>query len=144
LRIRSGLFALVFAVACSESLAPLTGDIYVLGSIAGVSLPAPYTASPSVNGRIIADTMAFASDGRGTRRTRYEGANGPSDVHSEEATFTYTKTGDHVEVWFACPPNADCIAGPHLTGTLINATWTVETAVAFRVPMIFFRLFPPD
>ena len=145
MRIGSGLFALVLAVACSESTAPaLTGDVYVLGSIAGVSLPAPYTASPSANGRIIADTMAFRADGTGTRRTRYEGANGESDVHSQEANFTYTKTGDQVEVWFACPPNADCIPGPHFTGTLTNATWTVETAVGFRVPMVFNRLFPPD
>ena len=145
MRIRSILLALVVGVACSESTAPaLTGDIYILGSIAGVSLPAPYTASPSATGRILADTMAFRADGAGTRRTVYEGATGASDVHGQETNFSFTKTGDYVEVWFACPPNADCIPGPHFTGTLTNSTWTVETAVGFRVPMVFNRLFPPD
>ena len=144
MRIRALVVGLVIAAGCSNGVEPLRGDLYVLLSISGVAVPAPYTATPSVNGRIIADTLAFDDKGGGTRRTLYEGAGGASDLHRSEDRFTYTRAGDHVEIFIACPPNADCIPGPHLVGTFSNVGLTIETSALSRVPLVFSRIMPLD
>jgi hypothetical protein len=143
MRIRS-IIVLLLGAGCTGGTEPLRGDIYVLQSIAGVAVPAPYTKTPSANGRIIADTLAFDIETFGTRRTVYEGANGPADVHSEEIRFSYLRTGDSVSINFVCPPNADCMPGPHLVGTFTATGLTIDTSALTRVPLVFARIMPLD
>lgn len=132
--------ALLLVAGCSNGTEPLKGDVYVLSSIAGVAVPAPYTKTPSANGLIIADTLAFDDEGFGTRRTYYEGANGPTDRHSSETRFSYVRNGDAVSITFVCPPNADCIPGPHLVGTFTFTSLTIDTSISTRVPLVFSRI----
>jgi hypothetical protein len=134
------LISLLLAAGCSSGTEPLRGEVYVLLSIDGVSVPAPYTKTPSSNGRIIADTLAFDIETRGIRRTLYEGAGGASDRHESEERFSYLRTGDAVSITFACPPNADCVPGPHLVGKFAGTSLTIDTSMLTRVPMVFARV----
>ena len=136
---------IVLAAGCgSVTDPPLTGDIYVLDSIEGVALPAPYSPNRDAMQRIIADTLALATDGSGTRRTAYEGGPDPTRPRREETAFSYTRSGDHIEIAFACPPTARCIPAPHLAGTITTTGITITTSVVLRYPLVFHRLFPPD
>ena len=139
------LVALLIVSACdNDPLAPLSGDQYVLRSIAGVSLPAPYAPNPDHNERIVADTLAFQSNGSGMRRTVYEGNPDPAARRLEESTFNWIGQGDRVEITFTCPPDALCIQGPHLAGTRSNSEIVITESAISRHPLVFARRFPPD
>lgn len=113
----------------------MRGDIYVLESISGRPIPAPYSFNPDFNDRIHADTMAFASGGVGERRTQYDSYQGT--LRLDLVRFTYTRTGDRVEINFECPPGAVCIAPPHLAGTISTTGLTITESKITRLPMIF-------
>jgi hypothetical protein len=142
----AGLLALV---ACSNSTGPLNGDVYVLESIAGVKLPAPYFAGPNDNYRVVADTIAIGSSralnpaGKGERRTVYETVN-PFERRGSNMAFDYIIANDKITITFPCPPNADCIAGPHLSGTIGDGSIVITQSVGTRQPLVFRRLFPLD
>ena len=133
--------ALIALIACDggPTQPPLHGEIYVLESIAGVSLPAPYAPNPEFSERIVADTFAFVDGESGIRRTKYEG---DAEVLDEE--FSYSTSGESISITFGCPINALCIAGPHLTGTRTNASIIITHSVVTRQPLALRRLFPPD
>ena len=137
------LVTCVLLAGCRSTLGPLTGDVYVLESISGVPLPAPYAQNPDFNGRIIADTIAFISATTGERRTRLE-VGSAGETRLERADFTYACEGDRVAISYPCPSNASCIAPPHLVGTLTSASFVVTTSKISRQPLVFRRLFPPD
>jgi hypothetical protein len=138
MKLRTLLIGLTLAVGCNR-LDPLRVDHYMLNSIAGVSLPAPYTPS-SASSKVAFDELAFYEDGTGTRQTLYEGSSGAAATQS----FSFTRVGNHVEVTFACPPGADCMAAPHLVGTFSSTGLTIETAVGALVPLVYTRVMPID
>jgi hypothetical protein len=136
--------SLVITGCDDDPLAPLTGDQYLLQSIAGVELPAPYAPNLEHVERIIADTMAFQANGEGVRRTVYEGNPDPANRRTEESAFVYVTQDDRVEVTFACPQGAACIGGPHLVGTRSVSQLVITESVVSRSPLVFVRLYPPD
>lgn len=142
MRAALSILILTAAVAgCGNGVAPLTGDIYILQSIAGVPLPAPYVNAPD-GSKIVADSIALDGNGRGTRRTTYDG---PSINSRQFTDLTYVQSGNHVDIYFPCPPNADCIPGPHLSGTITSASLTIDQSTVYSLkPLIYARLYPPD
>lgn len=135
--------AVVLALACRSNTEPLTGRIYILTSIAGQVLPAPYASNPDFNGLAIADTLALRDGGRGERRFVHEGDTPGSRV-SERAELTWSQSGSQVTITLDCPPGAMCIAGPHLVGTIGNGTLTITESLVTRQPLVYSYLYPPD
>jgi hypothetical protein len=131
------LFGMLLLAACHAPLAPLTGDVYVLRSIAGVPVPAPYPQNPANVDNIITDTIAFLSANIGERRTVYGSRSGV-----ERTKFTYTRNDSRVEIWFPCPANADCVAGPHIVGNLSSSDFVGDITRTSRGPLVYTRLIP--
>ena len=144
MKLRAMLAAVSLLAGCRESLAPLQGDIYVLESIAGDPLPAPYAANQVSAHRILADTVALAANGTGVRRTTYDddGVDGGSYLRSEE--FTWVEAGGRVSVTYRCPPNAGCVPAPHLSGPRTNTALTFDQSAISMQPLVYRRMFPPD
>ena len=136
---KRALLGMLVVFGCSSSVAPLTGDVYVLRSIAGVSVPAPFAQNPAVSQRILADTIAFVTETSGERRTVYEGR---ADI--ERLSFTYTRVGSRVEINFRCNDTGSCIAGPHIVGDLTSSDFVSSVTKITRGPLIYARLYPLD
>ena len=135
------LALLAGTLSCSDALAPpLEGDLYSLQSIAGVSLPARFAQLGPEGENIVADTLALRPDGTGTRRTRYEYPR--LEPQSTQSSFTYTRSGDRIEIRFPCPDL--CTDGPDLSGTITSAGISIDQSDYLRTPLVYVRLFPPD
>jgi hypothetical protein len=146
MKLRALFVLLPLLGACKEALAPLQGELYVLESIGGDPLPAAYAVNQVSDHRILADTVAFAANGTGVRRTTYDddAVNGGSYVRDTE--FTWAEAGGRVNVSYRCPNDvlADCLPAPHLSGPRTNAALTFDQSAVSRAPLVYRRLFPPD
>jgi hypothetical protein len=135
---------LSFAVflLCSCNLDPdVAGERYVLRSIAGIALPAPYAQNPQHNARILADTLILREDGTGEWRALIEQSlNGPTNTARIEVTFT--QDGDDIAVSFVCPDLASCVAPPHYVGEALSGGDRIEfrTSRVTRAPLIYARI----
>lgn len=137
------LLALVAIAGCENGVGPrLQGEVYSLESIAGISLPAPYAENPAFTQRIIWDSIAFGANGKGQRRTRYEGDPDPAKTYTVDVAFSFTKAGDRIEIVFECPDGALCIAGPHLAGTISEIRMTITESRISRQPLVYGRFLP--
>jgi hypothetical protein len=142
-RLLTGMLLFGAAPGCADSLGPLDGDLYVLESIAGDPVPAPYVEDLGSDHRIVADSMSFAANGSGIRRTVYDEDAADGGSYTQQEEFTYTRAGNRIEIWFECADTAMCIAGPHLAGDIGDAAITFDVSVRTRKPLAFRRLFPP-
>ena len=131
-----GVAAWLLAVAAGCSDDDLMNQRrFILASIDGDPLPA--VEHENVSGRYVAlaDTIVFTSVTRGfhTRVVRVE----PSSAQPPETTrstteFTYESSSPgaegNISIFYVCPDGvlADCLAGPHLSGTLGEATLTLR------------------
>lgn len=130
---------------CGESAlqppdAPISGR-WILVSVAGDALPALTLASDSTS-RVAADTVTFRSDGSGERVSFYRAGalNAQRQDRRGRSTFRWTQTGDVVEVFLTCPPDAACIAGPHLVGYVDGDTVDVlQPGTVLRAPWRYLR-----
>jgi hypothetical protein len=130
------LTALVVALspACSgDSLAPGTlGEEYMLVSVAGDALPTELFTSESGTLLVLSQTIRFGPKGAGSITETTElvlpGAGAPAaSPVAVTSGLHWTEADGRVEVEFDCPPNAQCVAGPHLIasvdGQALRATW---------------------
>lgn len=120
---------------CRSSVEPLTGDIYILESINGSRLPAPYQPGTELVNRIHADTISLESDGTGERRTRYDSYQGTTRL--ERLTLTYTRTGNRIELALSCPGPEPCVAAPQLAGTVTSVDLTITESKITRLPLVY-------
>ena len=133
----------VLLLGCSESLSPTDiAGTYVLRRVANDPLPAVVWAENGVTIRVIAETLQFTPDSRGRLSSirELESASGPIQPDSWVTDFTFRLVDDRIEVAFPCPPNADCVAPPHLvlhkTGDWVVADYAGGT----RTPLLYARL----
>ena len=139
---KARLIALLLLVGCGkDTLAPLSGDLFVLESIAGQNLPALYEFEGGTSFRILSDTMALGANGRGERRSVYESYQGTR--RSERIAFGYTLAGTQLDISLDCPDAATCVAPPHYTGTTTTAGLTITASKIARVPWVYRRLTSP-
>jgi hypothetical protein len=129
-------------LACSDSLAP--GDVlgtYVLHNVAGDALPTVLYTTDYATIRVFADTLRFAPDGRGSINTLRESepvkGDGPTEAFRWQTGFAFKLIDDRIEVTFDCPPNADCVRGPHLVLRGIAAGLRADVALGARVPLFY-------
>ncbi len=133
---KRALFAALLIVACTSSAGPLKGELFVLQSVDGSPLPAPYAENRLIPFRVLADTIALLTSTSGERRVRVEIDNIGTTRFSREA-FDYVRNGDRMEISFRCPPNADCIRPPHLAGTVTTDAYLVDMSVVSRSPLVY-------
>lgn len=122
----------------ADKLDPLGRDFYALESIAGVPLPAPYAQNPDYNGLFVADSMAFREDGTGFSHSVYQPENSV-EKYMTDNDFNWTRDGNTIAITFVCPPGADCMAGPHLTGSVDEMTLTITESKVTRQPLVYRR-----
>lgn len=130
-----GLAVLLAAAAGCSDDDLMNHRRFILASIDGDPLPA--VEHENVSGRYVAlaDTIVFTSATRGfhTKVVRVE----PSTAQPPETTrltteFTYESPGfgpeESISISYVCRDDvlADCLAGPHLTGTLGETTLTLR------------------
>ena len=138
------LLCAAIPLACSDSLAP--GDVlgtYVLRSVAGDALPTLLYTTEFVKIRVFADTLRFTLDGRGSINTLRESepvkGDGPTEPFRWQEAFSYKIIEDRIEVAFDCPPNANCVAPPHIVLRGMSTGLRADFALGSRLPL-FYRL----
>ena len=123
----------VLASACGDSLAPgELGQEYTLVAVANDVLPTALYTTESGTLRILSQTIRFGPKGAGSITETTElvppGADAPV-AGPTQTTFGvhWDEVDDRIEIDFDCPPNANCVAGPHLIarveGHSLRATW---------------------
>jgi hypothetical protein len=146
-RICIGVLACVgtLAIGCgSPTDADLLAGTYVLRGIAGEPLPALAWETEYTAVHILADTLHLVPGGRGEVRRTVE-------VHSfvpqpsQQVSSMRSELGirlhrGRLELTHVCPPNANCVAGPHLIGQLTAEGLTFDTGDGIRVPLVYERI----
>jgi hypothetical protein len=145
--IRGGVLACIaiLAVGCGSPTDsnPLAGT-FVLRTIAGEALPALAWETEYTAIHIIADTLLIPPRGRAEERRTAE-VHSSVPHHSQKVHTTSSEIGirlaaGRLELSYVCPPNANCVAGPHLIGRLTDVGLTFETASGMRVPLVYERI----
>jgi hypothetical protein len=130
----------------------LTPDSYVLVRVAGQPMPVTIPIGDNATLEIVADTMEFGTDGRGTdifvgRLTHPNQSAG--DPVREERIFQYRVNGDVIEIDFPCGDQlagstALCVAPPHYRGSTNSIQINFDLALSFPTPLLFQRLGIPE
>lgn len=139
----------LFAVAGSLGCGSPTGSMgaastYVLRTVAGDPVPAVYSTSEHTTVRVLADTLLLLIGGAGEHRVTRHMTSPLSS--STETTVRYvielhwSRDGRRLELGYLCPPNALCVAPPHLRGELTDGGLIVSYALGARVPQLFERI----
>ena len=143
------LFA-VLTSACGDSLAPgELGQEYTLVSVDGDILPTALYTTPSGTLRVLSQSIRFGPKGAGSITETVElvppGADEPT-AGATQTTFGmhWAEVDGRVEIEFDCPPNAQCVAGPHLVASVdrqaLRATWGPH--VSGRSPLRYEEVMP--
>ena len=122
------------------------GSVYVLHSVDGNSLPAVQYVTPELTVYVVADTLRLFSNGSGEHVAilEYEGP-GPLEEPgaTERESLAFQRNGNEIALTLVCPDLADCLAGPHYTGTIgrdLRLTFTY--ALGMTVPRVYWRAAP--
>jgi hypothetical protein len=130
---------------CSDGFGPSNfAGSYVLERVGADTLPAVVYTSEDISIKVLADTLRVHGDGRGTRATVVHITTTigpqPENPSSSESGFTYRIDRGRVAVSFDCPPNANCLAPPHLVGQVLSDGLTIDYALGERVPQTYLRV----
>jgi hypothetical protein len=136
--------SVALALNCGDALGPedIAGT-YALQQVGGDHLPAVFYTTPTAIVRVLADTLRFTADRRGTSTTvteREPVAGGPvTGPLRGETSFGFRIVEGRIEVAFDCPIDADCVAPPHM---VLKRTGTgLEGVFAFaRTPLLYSRV----
>lgn len=114
---------LTAASACDSPVEP--GDLagtYALVQVNGAPLPAVTFEEPHLRIERLSDVLQLKTDGTGRQvvqlRTTHPATGKPPEVETVTWELGFAARDARVEISYFCPPNALCIAGPHLTGRL--------------------------
>jgi hypothetical protein len=117
------LFAALAAAGCeSSTLSPEeVQGTFVLETLAGNPVPLPLFGTGSETHFLVADTMRLGPGGAGTQvrvvRVDFDDPARPDVEQVSTSTFYYRVRFGRMEIGYACPPNANCLPGPHGIGT---------------------------
>jgi hypothetical protein len=134
------------ATACENTLAPeAVAGTYVLTAVGNNRLPTELYRTDYVIVRVLADTLRLNSDGTATSSTnrsvesRLSGVPDSGSEHVVTPAHYLTRSG-RVEITFDCPPNASCIAGPHLIGVPSIGGLDVDFVIANNAALSYRRI----
>jgi hypothetical protein len=143
------LLAMTTVTGCSLTGPDREEGQYVLTSLQGEPLPTTAGEFGSVRVVAIADTIVLRDDGTGVRMSvgdYYEMIGGvptaapPNRVRSS-TELTWSSALGRFQATFYCPPNADCIAGPHMLGTFRDDGLVLDTDLGREGPASYDRRF---
>lgn len=141
------LLATMMLAGCSLTGPDLRGNLYVLRSVNDQPLPTTAFDRGTFRMVVIADTIVLHDDGTGMRTTvgdtYSKGEVGAPPVEPVRERIVvdlrWSMVLDRFEATFICPPNAMCIAGPHLVGGLDGDGLVLETDLGRLVPTEYAR-----
>lgn len=150
--LRSKLAGVVCALvlsSCDDATnnSVLTGEFFVLQSVADQSLPAVVVIGDYTSLEVVADTLRFRNDGTGTeifvRRPTYPDQP-PGPDERIEHVFTYAVSQGTIDIAFTCPDFAagsanSCLAPPHYRGYLTLDGIVFDMALYYAAPFRFTR-----
>jgi hypothetical protein len=116
------ILAALAPAGCDLPLSPsVVVGTYVLASVNDAPLPALALENEWGTVIILADTLRLHSDRRGEgitiqREERHYQNGLEISTNKLQRTFGFILKDRRIEIHFSCPPNAICIAGPHLAG----------------------------
>jgi hypothetical protein len=119
MRLRGLIFLLAFpSLACESSLSSdAVAGTFVLRRVEGDPLPAVLYTTDHSRIWVLSDTLFFRADGQGTRTTLVEieplNSEAPNESSARAESFSFRIVRTSIEVNL-CPPNANCVAPPHL------------------------------
>jgi hypothetical protein len=131
-------------LGCHESLGPDdVAGAYVLELVGDAPLPAEVFRDGSGIVRVVADTLRLRENGRGTLvsvRVIDPTASAPTVPTPSrlETALTFRVVDERIEMAFVCPPNASCVAGPHLIarrraqGLVVEAPSLADEPLSYR------------
>ena len=143
--VRSVTAVAVLAIsACNDPTGPgrFAGS-YRLERYDGVSLPAITYRSGVTSVTILRGSLMLGDEGTGvaTSTTRVVDPNTPQ---GSETTFSqllrFEVRDGRIEITFVCPPNADCIAGPHLVGARVDGGLALSPRASSKPASIYRRV----
>ena len=143
--LRSALpFVVLAVVACSDTTGPdhFAGS-YRLERYEGAALPAVTYQAGTTSVTILRQSLMLGEEGTGvaTSTTRVVD---PTTPQGSENTFSsllrFEVRGGKIEITYVCPPDADCIAGPHLVGERVDGSLVLSPPASSRPASIYRRV----
>ena len=139
------IFAAVAVQACSDASGPdgLPGT-YRLERFEARELPAVTNQSSAGTVFIVSQRVILGDEGKGGTITEGRSVD---DAHPQGSDFSYAQAlsyvvrGARIEITFICPPNADCIAGPHLVGEQIDSGLALGPPASSRPASTYKRIY---
>lgn len=136
--------AAAFPLGCGDSVGPHTlAGRYELVRYEGNRLPAITNQSPSGTSYVVGQRFVIGADGTGTvsiAGKTVDAAHPQGDAYSYSHPFTYRVRDNRIEITYVCPPNADCIAGPHLTGERLSGGLALSPPTSSKPASLYTRI----
>jgi hypothetical protein len=130
--------------ACSDGIGPDDfAGTYQLERFEGRTLPAVVTQSTFGTLFMISQRIVLGDNGKGVVVTTSRSVD---DVTPQGADVTssrvvgYVVRGSRVELTVVCPPDADCIAGPHYIGERVSGGLALGPPESSRPASIYKRV----
>jgi hypothetical protein len=137
---------LALALACSGDLGPgtISSDTLVLQEVDGDPLPTVLASNEDYEIHVLSDTLRLRADGTGTISGVLSAEPLRPGLPAQEPTWgtadiRYRRLLRGMEIDYVCPPNASCVAPPHLIaverGDRLEVAWA--PSLNGRSPMIY-------
>jgi hypothetical protein len=107
----------------------------------GTPLPALVFEGGGTSQTMLEQHVLLSRDGNGliaTKTRAVDAASPQGRIESSSTAITWAMEGASIRITYACPPFADCIAGPHLWGDLVGdrlslaPPWSSKLASTYR------------
>ena len=143
-RLVRSVIALLSMAACSDPTGPgrFAGG-YRLDRYEGMPLPAITYQSGATSATILQQSLMLGEEGTGVAgwTMRFVDPIAPAGT---ENTFSqalrFEVRNGMIEITFVCPPNADCIAGPHLVGGRVDGGLALSPPASSKPASIYRRV----
>jgi hypothetical protein len=137
-------FALFVVSACDNPTGPEQfAGRYRLERYEGAAMPAISYESGSTSVTILQASLLLGEEGTGVLTTTTRVVD-PVRPQGEEDTFSqllrFGVRDGRIEITFVCPPNADCIAGPHLVGEEVDGDLALAPPTSSKLASIYRRV----
>src|SRR5687767_1941519 len=144
--IRSIVLAASVALAttgCGDATSPddFAGS-YRLERYEGLQLPALVSKTSFGTVSIIDEQLFLSDNGEGVALTTFREVNQvmpQGKLHDFTRRLDYVLRGSRIEITYECPPNANCIAGPHAVGELVNGGLSLAAPTSSKPASIYTR-----
>ena len=143
-RLVGSVIAFLAVGACGDPTGPgrFAGS-YRLDRYEGVPLPATTYQAGTTSVTILQQSLMLGEEGTGVASSTTRVVD-PDTPQGEENTFSqllrFEVRNGMIEITFVCPPDADCIAGPHLVGTRVDGGLALSPPTSSRPASIYRRV----